>query len=209
LTLQVNVEALFGSKKSLSVSLTLRTLLPIIEVMSRQAAFLRAINVGGRTVKMLQLRQIFEEMGLENVETFIASGNVIFDTRRNDYGALSDRIGRKLEQSLGFPVATFVRSLPQVAAIAAYEPFTAMPAGATVYIAFLPDTFDDKCRAKLLALQTETDRFHFHDQQLYWLCLTSFSDSAFSGAKLEKILGVQVTVRSLSTIRKLAAKYRS
>jgi len=46
--------------------------------MTRYIAFLRAINVGGHTVKMEHLRGIFESMGFSNVETFIASGNVIF-----------------------------------------------------------------------------------------------------------------------------------
>jgi uncharacterized protein (DUF1697 family) len=48
--------------------------------MSRYIAFLRAINVGGHTVKMDILRQQFEALGFSNVETFIASGNVIFET---------------------------------------------------------------------------------------------------------------------------------
>ena len=60
--------------------------------MTKFIAFLRAINVGGRNVKMDALRQIFVEMGFAHVETFIASGNVIFDT---------DVVGRKaLEQQI-------------------------------------------------------------------------------------------------------------
>ena len=47
----------------------------------RFVAFLRAINVGGRNVKMEQLRRIFESIGLTNVETVIASGNVVFDAK--------------------------------------------------------------------------------------------------------------------------------
>jgi uncharacterized protein (DUF1697 family) len=49
--------------------------------MSKFVAFLRAINVGGdRTVKMQSLRQVFESLGCSRVTTFIASGNVVFDT---------------------------------------------------------------------------------------------------------------------------------
>ena len=48
---------------------------------ARLVAFLRAINVGGHNVKMDRLRELFEALGLSNVETFIASGNVIFDSR--------------------------------------------------------------------------------------------------------------------------------
>ena len=49
--------------------------------MPRYIAFLRAINVGGHnTVKMDFLRQLFESLGFSNVETFIASGNIVFET---------------------------------------------------------------------------------------------------------------------------------
>jgi uncharacterized protein (DUF1697 family) len=47
--------------------------------MNKHIAFLRAINVGGHTVKMDTLRQLFESLGFTNVETFLASGNVIFE----------------------------------------------------------------------------------------------------------------------------------
>lgn len=61
--------------------------------MSRYIALLRAINVGGHTVKMDRLRTLFAQVGLANVETFIASGNVIFDTPIQDTRALEQRIG--------------------------------------------------------------------------------------------------------------------
>lgn len=56
--------------------------------MQRYIAFLRAINVGGHTVKMDRLREIFEALGFSNVETFIASGNVVFETTARDPAAL-------------------------------------------------------------------------------------------------------------------------
>ena len=66
------------------------------EEVTRYVAFLRAINVGGHTVKMERLRELFAELGLANVETFIASGNVIFDAPSGDAGALE----RQIEQHL-------------------------------------------------------------------------------------------------------------
>ena len=63
--------------------------------MPRYIAFLRAINVGGHTVKMDRLREIFESLGFANVETFIASGNVVFETTAGDTAALEtqNRVG--------------------------------------------------------------------------------------------------------------------
>jgi len=52
--------------------------------MPRYVAFLRAINVGGHVVTMAQLKRAFEAVPLASVETFIASGNVIFESRSTD-----------------------------------------------------------------------------------------------------------------------------
>ena len=112
--------------------------------MTRYVAFLGAINVGGRTVKMDRLRAIFEEMGFVDVATFIASGNVIFDSSEQDARTLEDQIEQHLQATLGYAVDTFLRSTSELAAIAAYEPFPkAKPdaAGTTLYISFLHDRY--------------------------------------------------------------------
>src|SRR5690348_3357996 len=91
--------------------------------MNRYIAFLRAINVGGHTVKMDALRAHIQALGLQNVETFIASGNVIFESPEQDAQALEKRIEAHLKQALGYEVATFLRTPAELAAVAAYLPF--------------------------------------------------------------------------------------
>ncbi|MGH7483915.1 MAG: DUF1697 domain-containing protein, partial [Longimicrobiales bacterium] len=84
--------------------------------MARCFAFLRAINVGGRTVRMAALRELFDALGLERVETFIASGNVVFDVEgQEDPSALERRIEERLRRELGYEVATFLRARPELA----------------------------------------------------------------------------------------------
>jgi Protein of unknown function (DUF1697) len=78
--------------------------------MPRFVAFLRAINVGGRNVTMAALRAQFEALGFSNVETFIASGNVIFEAASRDSAALHRKIEAHLAKSLGHEVSTFVRT---------------------------------------------------------------------------------------------------
>src|ERR1700694_4608695 len=91
--------------------------------MPKYVAFLRAINVGGHTVKMDHLRNLFEAMGFSNVETFIASGNVIFDSKSRSTKTLEIKIERSLETNLGYKVATFIRSISELVAVARYKPF--------------------------------------------------------------------------------------
>jgi uncharacterized protein (DUF1697 family) len=70
--------------------------------MTRYFAFLRAINVGGgHVVKMDRLRQLFESLGFSNVETFIASGNVIFESSSRNAKNLEAKIEKALIRSAG------------------------------------------------------------------------------------------------------------
>lgn len=172
----------------------------------RFVAFLRAINVAGRNVKMEQLRRIFASVGLANVETVIASGNVVFESRSKNATAIEKKLQTKLEQSLGYAVATYVRSMKELDGIAQHKPFKKIPKTGTLFIAFAHARPSLDAQKKLLSAPTKTDKFLFHDREIYWLCLTRFSDSKFSGPSLEKILGISLTVRTSGTVGKIAAK---
>jgi uncharacterized protein (DUF1697 family) len=177
---------------------------------TRFIALLRAINVGGHNVKMDRLRKLFESLGLSNVETFIASGNVIFDSLVESAETLEEKIERHLRESLGYEVATFIRSASELADIAYYQPFVTSELdkeGNSLYIAFLPAPPGDEAQQKLLTFRTEIDDFHVREREIYWLCRKKLSESAFSGALLEKTLGMPATMRNVNTIKRLAAKY--
>lgn len=178
--------------------------------MPRYIAFLRAINVGGHTVKMERLRALFTELGFANVATFIASGNVIFDSPVEHAPALEQQIERHLQQALGYEVITFLRTCSQLAAVAAYQPFPDTDFDATnhaLYIAFLHAPPTAEAQHKLMRLRTPVDDFHVHDCEIYWWCRTKLSESSFSGALLEKTVGMPATMRNVTTVRKLATKY--
>ena len=178
--------------------------------MPKYVAFLRAINVGGHTVKMDYLRRLFETLGFSNVETFIASGNVIFDSRSNNTKALERKIEKLLHKTLGYEVATFVRATSELADIARYRPFSDSELdgqGNSLYIGFVADNPIDQAKRKLLSFSTEVDDFQVDGREVYWLCRKKMSESEFSGALLEKTLGMSATCRNSTTVKKIAAKY--
>lgn len=179
--------------------------------MSRFIAFLRAINVGGHTVKMDHLRQLFESLGFSSVETFIASGNVVFEATSKNAKSLERKIENRLREALGYEVATFIRTDAELADIANYKPFrqSALDAAVALNIALLADTLDDRSQQMLMALRTDIDDFHVHEREIYWLCRKKQSESAFSNAVLEKTLGRQSTLRGSNTVKNIAAKYSS
>jgi uncharacterized protein (DUF1697 family) len=175
--------------------------------MARYIAFLRSINVGGHNVKMDALCRLFEAMKFSAVETIVASGNVIFESKSSNVKAMERRIESRLLESLGYKVAAFVRSAKGLAEIAKYKPFGAQEDGAGLYIAFVAEPLSKEAEKQLLSCKTESDDFHVRGREIYWLCHTRFSESPFSGPRLEKILGTQATVRNSTTVRKIAAKY--
>ena len=177
--------------------------------MTRFIAFLRAINVGGHTVKMDDLRQLFESLGFSSVETFIASGNVVFETTEDSAAVLERMIEHRLREALGYEVVTFLRTDAEVASIASYQPFRQSDLAAAVAynIAFLAEPLDDQSKQKLIVLRTEIDDFHVREREIYWLCRRKQSESTFSNAILEKTLGVCSTLRGVNTVIKIAAKY--
>ena len=178
--------------------------------MTKYIALLKAINVGGHTVKMDHLKNLFEKMGFENVETFIASGNVVFETKSKSVDSIKKKIETELEKSLGYKVATFIRTTKELKEIAEHKPFKEFDLNNeqnSLYIGFLDNQPDKDSQKKVLALSDEANEFHFNKTELYWLCRKNFSDSGITGKTLEKALGMETTIRNSTTIRKMVARF--
>ena len=176
----------------------------------RFIAFLRAINVGGHIVKMTQLKTAFEALGLKDVETFIASGNVIFTTRATDTAALEKTIETRLRKTLGYDVATFLRTDAEVAAVAGYPAFKAAQiTGAKAFcVGFTGKPLDAAAKKALMRFKSADEDFHTNGREVYWLSMVGQGHSTFNNASLEKALQIRSTFRSLTTVVRLAAKYK-
>jgi uncharacterized protein (DUF1697 family) len=177
--------------------------------MPRVVAFLRAINVGGRTVPMTDLRRHFEALGLAGVETFIASGNVVFASRARTLATLEQAIETRLHAALGYEVHTFLRTEAEVAAIAGYQPFSParMRDAGALNVGFLAAPLKAPEVDRLMSLKTDIDDFHVQGREVYWLCRLKQSQSTFSNQVFERALKVRTTFRGAATIARLAAKY--
>lgn len=177
--------------------------------MSQWFAFLRAINVGGHTVTMQELRRQFEALSFKRVETFIASGNVIFESPSKDATALQNRIEAQLRKSLGYEVKTFIRSGAELAAIVQYKPFRGpqVASARVLVVALVDEPPPAKARQSLLGFKTKVDDFHVQGREAYWLCQGGQSESAFFKTGFEKALGAPATARNMNTMARIAAKY--
>jgi uncharacterized protein (DUF1697 family) len=178
--------------------------------MAGYAAFLRGINVGkAHRVGGGELRSIFERLGVRDVATFRASGNVVFDGPDEPAEELSARIEAGLEGALGYEVAVFVRTGSEVRAIAAQEPFAqALLDGSKgkLQVALLTAKPAPAARNSVLGLATDSDRLGFGDRELYWLPSGGTQESELDLKTIEQLLGV-MTMRTKGTIEQMAAKY--
>lgn len=173
----------------------------------RYVAFLRAINVGGRRVKMDTLTTLFDDLGVDEVRTFIASGNVIFSSR-GAVKTLEAAIEQQLRDCLGYEVATFVRTAAEVADLAEREPFGDRSGAekTTLQIGFLREAPNAATRRQVRELAGEVDDLAIEGRELFWLVRGGFSDSKLAGAKVEKVVG-PMTLRNVTMLRRLVAKY--
>ena len=97
-------------------------------------ALLRAVNVGGTgKLPMTELKAMCEAAGFKSVKTYIASGNVVFQSPKSEA-----QVKAKLEAALaayaGKPVGVVVRTAPEMAAVLAANPFHRLPGNRTVAI---------------------------------------------------------------------------
>lgn len=172
--------------------------------MPRYAALLRAINVGGHTVRMTDLRATFETLGFSDVSTYIASGNVLFTASARSGGPLEARIAPALEAAFGFAVATMVRTPSDVATAAARDPFGGVGDGAVLSVGFLARALSKSEAARVAEFTSPRDDLAVHGRELYWRRRGTINDSKFSLARFERALGVEATFRNITTVRALA-----
>jgi uncharacterized protein (DUF1697 family) len=156
-------------------------------------AFLRGMNLGKRRIKNPELVEHFEALGLEEVATFRASGNVVFADPSGDPEAkLQGRLERGLDQRLGYDVAVFLRSFEEVAAIAAREPFDAQAIARSKgkpQVQLLAKQPSATAKKKVLALAGPDDEMTFKGRELHWLPSTGLSETEVDLKQLDRILG--------------------
>ena len=159
---------------------------------------------------MEELRRVLVAAGLSDVETFIASGNVIFSSPVADTAALARRIESALEKAFGYPVATFVRTPEELAAIAAHMPCSTDPAtcGGAIHIIFLAQALPAAACREVAALSAPGDELSVKGREIYWGRFGKLSESPLFGKSLGKMASAG-TMRNRNTVVRLLARMQA
>jgi uncharacterized protein (DUF1697 family) len=179
--------------------------------MSRFAAFLRGMNVGGHRLRNAELRAHFEDLGFTDVDTFRASGNVVFAGDERSTAAVRTCIEDGLRARLGYAVPSFIRSAAQLRAIAEREPFAPELLSASagkLQVGLLLSPAAAAERKRIEALAGDQDGVIFDGCEMYWLPRAGVLDSQLDMARLARELGA-MTMRTKGTLEQIFAKYFS
>ncbi|WP_239618763.1 DUF1697 domain-containing protein [Cohnella mopanensis] len=166
-------------------------------------ALIRGINVGGNNkVPMAELKKAYEAIGLNRVQTYIQSGNVLFESEESA-NMLRPKLEQAIEETFGINVTVALRSAEQWERIVANCPYgrEALLEGASIQVTVLTEPPSPKAIAALEASK-DVDEYHIHGLEIYFLFRRSMLDSKL--AKSLTKLGNTATSRNMNTMNKLA-----
>ena len=175
----------------------------------RYVALLRGINVGGhRMIKKEELTEIFEGAGVTDVQTVLASGNVIFTSLESDERTLTNLIELALETSLEYRVDVMVRTIAYIREIVELDPFGPYDTvGNKFYVTFLTSAPDSAPEMPHKLTEQRALAVALHDREFFSISHKT-SDGRYGdfGPFMKATFGKQpVTTRNWNTVVKLAA----
>ncbi len=169
-------------------------------------ALFRGINVGGKNIlPMAELRQILESLGLENVRTYIQSGNVLFDSRARLASPLGKKISRCIEAQKGFRPEILLLTPKGLQDAVKSNPFAkAVSDPQTLHFLFLAEPASNFDSEAVEAVKSQSEEFRLTEKVFYLHAPDGIGRSRLA-AKVEKLLGIRATGRNFRTVEKILA----
>jgi uncharacterized protein (DUF1697 family) len=168
-------------------------------------ALLRAVNVGGRNkVPMGPLRDLFEDLGHHDIQTYLQSGNVVFSTSERRAGQVADVIEEAVAADLGVEARVLLRTRAQLEQVTTRNPFADVEDDpAKVHVFFLADRPKKAAVAALDPDRSPSDTFHVDGREVFVHFPNGSGRSKLTAGWLEAQLDTPATARNWSTVTKL------
>jgi uncharacterized protein (DUF1697 family) len=174
--------------------------------MAAAISLLRGVNVGGHNkIKMEELRELYDSLGLRHAQTFIQSGNVVFRTDARDFTRLSKRIADAIEQRFAFRPGVILRTAADLRGVIAANPFASRrdldPSRLLVY--FLASEPPADARERLMRIETAPEELRMEGRELYIYYPNGMARPKVPWTFIEKTLQTSGTGRNWNTAGKL------
>ena len=174
--------------------------------MAKYVALLRGINMFGKTsIRMAALQEWIAELGFDAVETYIQSGNLVFETRERSAPKIGRAIRAAILERSSFDVPVMIRTRREFAAAAAANPFRAAAARdpKSVCVGFLSAKPKAAGLEALRAIDARGDRFECVGREIYLHFRNGSARTKLLSIVIERKLGVDATLRNWRTMQKL------
>ncbi len=173
----------------------------------KYASVLRGINISGqKKIKMADLKSLYESLGLQNVVTYIQSGNVIFNADSEDKTELKEKIEKAIEEKYTFRVPVVIRTHREISNIINNNPLGPVDLqkdGTKVLVTFLSSQPTQDRVSGIQQYVTEPEQLFVVGKEVYLYCPNGYGKSKLSNAFLEQKLGVGATTRNWKSVLKL------
>jgi uncharacterized protein (DUF1697 family) len=169
-------------------------------------SLLRGINVSGtKKILMADLKALYEALNLQNVKTYIQSGNVVFQHAPEETETLAPRIGAAILAQYGFDVPIVIRSASEVEAVLHANPFLKREGIelTQLHVSFLSEAPDPQRIGVLKEANIGADEWEIVGKEVYILCNNGYGNTKLSNGFLESKLKVQATTRNWKTVQTL------
>lgn len=174
--------------------------------MATYISMLRGINVSGqKKIRMEELQALYESLNLKKVETYIQSGNVIFDSPKLDALEVSKLIEEEIEQVYNFSLAVFIRTRKDFQRIIQNNPFLTGRKEdiARLYVTFLSQAPTEAAVDELKTPGNDPSEFYIFNKEIYLFCPIGYGTTKLSNNFFERKLAVTATTRNWKTVNRL------
>jgi uncharacterized protein (DUF1697 family) len=172
--------------------------------MNKKFAILRGINVGGkRKILMADLKVICQKLGWKNVVTYIQSGNLIFDSEKQN-SQLEKTLEKAIYSKYGFDVPVMVRNASELQISIGNNSFAAGDTDITkLHLTFLKEKPSEENVEKIKTYNYKPDKFEIEEKDVFIYCEGQYHRSKLTNNFFEKNLEVAATTRNWKTVLKL------
>ncbi|HWZ96441.1 MAG TPA: DUF1697 domain-containing protein [Candidatus Dormibacteraeota bacterium] len=169
-------------------------------------SLLRAVNVGGHAViKMTDLRTLYESIKLKDVQTYVQSGNVVFQTDEKDVAKLTKKIQGAIAKKFGVAPGVILRTTAEMRDVMARNPFAKRKGieSNKLHVSFLDMKLEPAACEQLRALPLTTEELIPSGRELFIYCSNGMGKSKIPWAKVDKICATRGTARNWNSVTRL------
>ena len=169
--------------------------------------FLRGINVGGRNIKMAELKTCLEKAGFENVQTILQTGNALISSKEKNSEKLTTKIEITLSKEFSYPAKVLAISTQQLKKINTSFPFSNAEENFHKYVVFSKDGFEKELVQNAPLLDSKIEKIRAGNEVIYWCVQKGETLNSAFGKYISKASSKHfLTTRNLNTLHKIVTK---